>query len=353
MPSLVVLDANGTQTFVDELLAAWDAGAAVFPLDSRLPPPARAQALAAARPEEPVVDGDALVVTTSGTSGAPKAVVLTHEAVRASALAVSARMEVDPSSDRWLACLPLAHMGGLAVVTRALVTGTPLDVHARFDVGAVEASPATLTSLVPTMADRLDLSGFRVVLVGGDADWRSRAPNVVRTYGMTETGGGVVHDGRPLDGVEVRTDGDGQLHVRGPMLLRGYRDGTDPKDRHGWLPTGDVGSVVDGRVHVSGRLSNVIVTGGEKVRPEEVELVLGAHPGVKEVAVGGRPDPEWGQRVVAWVVPRQRATPPTIESLSQTARESLPAYAAPKELVLVEELPRTPSGKVRRARLSP
>ncbi len=352
MPSLVVLDATATPAFVDGLRAAWDAGAAVFPLDSRLPPPARARALAAARPEEPVEDGDALVVATSGTSGAPKAVVLTHEAVRASALAVSTSMEVDPSSDRWLACLPLAHMGGLAVITRALVTGTPLDVHPRFDVAAVDASGATLTSLVPTMADRLDLSRFRVVLVGGGADGRVRPPNVVRTYGMTETGGGIVHDGQPLHGVEVRTDGDGQLHVRGPMLLRGYRDGTDPRDREGWLATGDAGCVVDGRVQVNGRLSNVIVTGGEKVRPEEVELVLEAHPGVKEVAVGGRPDPDWGQRVVAWVVPHHGAAPPTIESLRQAVKESLPPYAAPKELVLVDELPRTPYGKVQRARLS-
>jgi O-succinylbenzoic acid--CoA ligase len=103
---------------------------------------------------------------------------------------------------------------------------------------------------------------------------------------------------------------------------------------------------------VKGRLSDVIVTGGEKVRPEEVEAVLRALPGVQEVAVGGRPDPEWGQRVVAWVVPRRRGAPPSVESLRRAARESLPAYAAPKEVVLVDELPRTPSGKVRRARLS-
>jgi O-succinylbenzoic acid--CoA ligase len=352
VPSLVVLDATGTPAFVDSLRAAWDAGDAVFPLDPRLPPPARAEALAAARPDEPVEPGDAVVVATSGTSGTPKAVVLTHQALGASALAVSASMKVDPGQDRWLACLPLAHMGGLAVVVRALVTGTALEVHDGFDVEAAEASPATLTSLVPAMADRLDLSRFRLVLVGGDADPRARAPNVVRTYGMTETGGGVVHDGRPLDGVEVRAGTDGQLHVRGPMLLRCYRDGSDPKDRHGWLPTGDLGRVVDGRVEVRGRLSDVIVTGGEKVSPEEVETVLRAHPEVHEVAVGGRPDPEWGQRVVAWVVPRRPGAPPSVESLRRTARESLPAYAAPKEVVVVDELPRTPSGKVRRARLS-
>lgn len=353
MPSLVVLDAEGTPAFVDGLRAAWDAGAAVFPLDPRLPPPARAQALAAARAEEPVEEGDALVVATSGTSGAPKAVVLTYQAVRAAALAVSRRMGADPRSDRWLACLPLSHMGGLAVVARALVTGTPLEVQPGFDVDAVNASPATLTSLVPTMLDRgVRTDRFRMILVGGDADWRVRAPNVVHTYGLTETGGGVVHDGWPLEGVDVRADDDGQLHVRGPMLLRCYRDGIDPKDGHGWLPTGDLGRVVEGRVEVHGRMSNVIVTGGEKVRPEDVERVLGSHPDVKDVAVTGRPDPEWGQRVVALVVARRPDAPPTLASLRRTAQEALPPFAAPKELVLVDDLPRTPSRKLRRARLT-
>ncbi|MBA3509172.1 MAG: AMP-binding protein, partial [Thermoleophilaceae bacterium] len=124
MPSLVVLDAAGTPEFVESLRAAWDRGDAVFPLDPRLPRPARAEVLAAARPEEPVADGDALVIATSGTSGTSKAVVLTHDALGAAARAVSRSMEIDPKTDRWLACLPLAHVGGLAVVARALVTGT-------------------------------------------------------------------------------------------------------------------------------------------------------------------------------------------------------------------------------------
>ncbi len=352
MPSLVVLDAAGTPAFVESLRAAWDRGDAVLPLDPRLPPPARAEVLAAARPDEPVADGDALVVATSGTTGGPKAAVLTHEAVRSAALAVSRRMQVDPAADRWLACLPLSHIGGLAVVARALITSTPLEVHARFDPAAVNASPATLTSVVPTMLERgVRANGFRTILVGGDADLRVRAPNVVHTYGMTETCAGIVHGGRPLDGVEVRADAEGQLHVRGPMLLRCYRDGTDPKDGDGWLPTGDLGLVVGDRVRVDGRLSNVIVTGGEKVQPEQVEAVLGNHPGVKEVAVAGRSDGEWGQRVVAWVVPRHAANPPTLASLRRSAKRALAPYSVPKELVLVDELPRTASGKLRRARL--
>jgi O-succinylbenzoic acid--CoA ligase len=349
----LVLDAVGSPEFVESLRAAWDRGDAVLPLDPRLPPPARAEVLNAARVREPVPDGDALVMPTSGTTGGPKGVVLTHEALRAAALAVSRRMEVEPSRDRWLACLPVAHIGGLAVVVRALVTGTPLELHSAFDPVAVNASSATLTSVVPTMLDRgVRPELFRVVLVGGDADRRTRGPSVVHTYGMTETVGGIVHRGRPLDGVEVRTDEDGQLHVRGPMLLRCYRDGSDPKDPEGWLPTGDLGAVVDGTVEVHGRMSDVIVTGGEKVLPTAVEKALSHHPEVKEVAVAGEPDDEWGQRVVAWVVARRPGTPPTLASLRELAKETLPAYCAPKDMVLVAELPKTAVGKTRRAALS-
>lgn len=352
MPSLEVLDAVGAPAFVDALQAAWDRGDAVLPLDPRLPPAARAEVLAAARWGEPVDDGDALVVATSGTTGGPKAAVLTQHGVRAAALAVSRSMAVDATADRWLACLPLAHVGGLAVVARALVTGTPLEVHPRFDPHAVNASPATLTSLVPALLERgVRTDGFRLVLVGGDADGRERDPNVVHTYGMTETMGGVVHRGRPLEGVEVRADEEGQLHLRGPMLLRCYRDGTDPKDADGWFPTGDLGAVVDGGVEVHGRMSNMVVTGGEKVVPERVERALSRHPDVGDVAVAGRPDPEWGQRVVAWVVPRDPATPPTLESLRALAKETLPPYCAPREVVLVARLPKTSVGKTRRADL--
>jgi O-succinylbenzoic acid--CoA ligase len=161
----------------------------------------------------------------------------------------------------------------------------------------------------------------------------------------------VVYDGRPLDGVEVRVV-DGEVHLRGPMLLRAYRDGSDPKDAGGWLPTGDSGALAaDGRLVVAGRLADVIVTGGEKVWPDDLEPVLGAHPGVRDVAVVGRPDPEWGAVVVAVVVPTDPADPPTLESLRELAKRSRPAYAAPRRLELVAALPRTALGKVRRAAL--
>jgi O-succinylbenzoic acid--CoA ligase len=351
---LVVLPASGDPSFVDGLRRAWDAGDAVLPLDPRLPPAAAEAVLDAARVDEPVEDGDALVVSTSGTGGTPKAVVLPAEAVAASAAATSARLGVDPATDRWLACIPLAHVGGLGVVTRALLTGTALTVLPRADpepVAEVARSAPTLVSLVPTALDRMDPAWFKAVVLGGAADPGSRPPNVFRTYGMTETGGGVVYDGRPLDGVEVRVVG-GEVHLRGPMLLRAYRDGTDPKDADGWLPTGDSGSIAaDGRLTVAGRLADVVVTGGEKVWPDDVEAVLGSHPGIREVAVVGRPDPEWGAVVVAVVVPADPGDPPSLESLRDWVKRSRPGYAAPRRLELVEALPRTALGKVRRASL--
>lgn len=357
MRRLQVVEARGTTGFVDQLRRAWDAGDAVLPLDPRLPAPARDAVLAAARTDEPVDDGDALVVPTSGTTGAPKAAVLTHDAVAASARATSARLGVDPATDRWLACLPLAHVGGLSVVTRALLTGTPLTVHDGFDAAAVEAAAAdgcTLVSLVPTALRRIDATGFRTIVLGGSAMPAELPSNAVTTYGMTETGSGVVYDGRPLDGVEVRVV-DGEVQVRAPMLLRCYRDGTDPRTADGWFPTGDAGAWDPGagRLQVFGRRAEVIVTGGEKVWPTAVERVLDRHPAVREAAVVGRPDPEWGHRVVALVVPRDPAAPPGLDELRKAVRRELPAYAAPRELRLVEALPRTASGKIARHRLTP
>jgi O-succinylbenzoic acid--CoA ligase len=355
MNRLVVLEARGTEAFVDRLRRAWDDGDAVFPLDPRLPARSRADVLAAVRPDEPVDDGDALIVATSGTGGTAKAVVLTHQAVAASAEATSSRLEVDAEHDRWLACLPLAHIGGLSVVTRAVHTRTPLTVTDRVDAATLSAAArleCTLVSLVPSLLNRVQPETFRAVLLGGSAMPDELPPNAVTTYGMTETGSGVVYDGVPLDQVEVRVV-DSEIHLRGPMLLRAYRDGTDPKDVDGWFPTGDAGEwdAATHRLRVTGRMDDVIRSGGEKVWPTSVEEGLAQHPGVGEVVVFGRPDPTWGQRVVARIVPTDPSDPPTLDDLRGLVKETLPPWAAPQELELASSLPRTALGKVARHQL--
>ena len=301
-----------------------------------------------------VEPGDALVMATSGSTGEPKGAVLTHAAIEANAMATSSALAVDPSTDRWLSCLPLAHVGGLAVVVRALLTDTPVDVHDGFDAAAVEAAArqgATLTSLVPTALARIDPSAFRAILLGGSAMPAQRPANTVATYGMTETFSGVVYEGWPLDGVELRI-ADGEVQLRCPMLLRCYRDGTDARTGDGWFPTGDAGTLSDdGQLSVFGRVDDIITSGAEKVWPVAVERILTALPGIADVAVVGRPHPEWGQAVTAVVVPTDPARPPELEALRDAVKEHLPAYCAPHALELVSELPQSPLGKTQRWRL--
>jgi O-succinylbenzoic acid--CoA ligase len=365
---LVAFDLPPGARFLDELERTLDAGDAIWPVDQRLPASARARLFDAIAPSVvlttegrrrvpggvPVEAGDALVVATSGTTGAPKGVVLTLDAVLASARATTTRLGVDPGVDRWCSCLPLSHVGGLSVLTRALFTKTPVEVLPGFSPDALEGAArrgATLTSLVPTTYRRLRRpEAFRRILLGGAAPPSMTGENVVVTYGLTETGSGVVYDGLPLDGVEIALGPEGVIALRGLMLLRAYRDGTCPLDPGGWLVTGDVGRIEEsGRLVVLGRADECIVTGGENVWPDAVEAVIRTIPGCDEVAVAGVADPEWGERVVAFVV--GSAVTPTLDEVRAVVRDELGAPAAPKEVVVVDTLPRTPSGKVRRAAL--
>ena len=350
MATWVAIEARG-QAFVDELLRTWDRGDAVLPVDPRLPAGAArrlTESLLAGGPAAPDV---ALVVATSGTTGEPKGVELTHAQLAASARATSAFLGVDPASHRWLACLPLAHVGGLSVVTRAHHTGTPLTVHDGFEAAAVDGaarSGCTHVSLVATAMARIDTAAWERIVLGGSAPPADRPPNCVATYGLTETGSGVVYDGIPLDGVDVRI-ADGEILLRGPMIATSYRDGAPVVDPAGWLHTGDVGRFEDGVLEVLGRRDDVIITGGENVHPEPVEQRLRAHPAVADVAVVGRPDDEWGQRVVAVVELADGAHPPSLDELRDWVRAELPAWSAPKELAIREALPRTAIGKIRRS----
>jgi O-succinylbenzoic acid--CoA ligase len=367
MAELILLDMPPGELLVGLLQAAWEDGNAVAVLDRRLTGPSRERAIAALRPTylvsaeqprpvrvpggSPLDDGDALVITTSGSTGQPKAVVHTHEGLRASALAASGALGVDPATDHWLACLPLAHIGGLAVVIRALVTGTRLTVLPRFDAEAVSGAArdgATLTALVSTALDQVDSALFRRVLLGAGPPGRDLPANVVSTYGLTETGSGVVYDGFPLRGVEVTIASDGEICLRAPMLARCYRDGTPLVGDDGWFHTRDRGEMDPSYgLRVFGRMSEMINTGGEKVWPTEIEAVLARHPGVADVAVFGRPDPKWGQRVVAAIVARSTPTP-SLAEVAEFVRSELPPWCVPKELELRDSLPRTALGKLQR-----
>ena len=368
--------------WLDLVREVWDTGAALFPVDHRLPL-AEAQALIhRARPTvvlspdgwerrqdgAPGAPGVALVVHTSGTAAAPKLVQFDRAAIDAAVASSALMLEATPH-DRWLCCLPLAHVGGLLVLLRGVLLGAPVVVHPHFEPSTIALEPdLAFTSVVPTMLVRLletgvDLARFRAILVGGahlPLELRERAvaagAHIVPTYGLTESCGGVVYDGLPLPGTQMRIDAEGGIELRGPTLMLGYRFDVEGTARaftpDGWLRPGDAGEIdAEGRLHVIGRIDALINSGGEKVWPEEVEAVLHAHPRVAEVAVGGRLDPVWGQRVVAWVVPVDATEPPSLEELRDHVAETLPRHKAPRELVLVRALPRTGAGKLQRSAL--
>jgi len=337
----------------DAVRRAWDDGDPVLVLDPRAPQREIDRILDRVQPAADVDPEVAAVAVTSGTSGDPKGVELTWEGLTASADAVSTALAVGPG-DRWLACLPLHYVAGLAVLGRAWAGADPVTVVDGFDIAAAAAVDATLVSLVPTMLRRLrdggaDLGRFRRILVGGGPVHEGGA-NVVATYGMTETWGGVVHDGYPLDGVELALGESDEILVRAPMTMRGYR--LDPQltaahlTHDGWFHTGDVGALdPDGRLRVIDRLRDLIITGGVNVSPSEVEAVLALHPGVADVIVAAAADPAWGERVVAHVVPADRASPPELAELRAFAADRLSTPRLPREVVVVDTLPRSAGGK--------
>nr|MDQ3643336.1 fatty acid--CoA ligase family protein [Actinomycetota bacterium] len=333
--------------------AAWDSGDAVLVLDPRAPQPEVEGILDRMRPGTGVGPDVAAVVVTSGTAGAPKGVELTWDGLAASGAAVASALEVEPG-DRWLACLPLQYVAGLAVLGRAWTTGTPVTVLERFDVTAVAGADASLVSLVPTMVRRLreagtDLERFRRILLGG-GPVREEGPNIVATYGLTETWGGVVHDGHALEGVELSLGPGDEILVRGPMVMRGYRLAPEETaaafTADGWLRTGDAGTIdADGRLRVVDRLRDLIISGEVNVSPSEVEAVLAQHPAVADVCVVGAPDPEWGERVVAHVVPKEEHAPPGLAELRAFAADHLSAAKLPRAVVVTDVIPRTAGGK--------
>ena len=372
------------ETLPAALQRVWEAGdAAVVAPDGASLPRAVEAALAGAAPLPP---GTALVVPTSGSTGTPRAIVLGHAALAASTAASLTALGCAPG-ERWALALPLRHVAGLQVLARARVLGTaphvvadPGDPH---DIAAA-ADHAEHIALVPTQLVRClnagtevvaALARFRSVLVGGGplaperiAQAREAGVALTLSYGMTETCGGCVYDGRPLAGVEVAIDAPlgappdtpGRIRLRGPMLATGQLD-PSPEDAarftaDSWFVTDDIGRLTDdGKLEVHGRVDAVINTGGVKVDPAAVEALLRAHPAVGDAVVLGVLDAEWGERVVAIIAPAAPSSPPTLDALRAAVSAVLPSSHAPRELRLVASIARDAMGKVsaaERARLA-
>lgn len=326
--------------------------------------------------DEPIADDVAVVISTSGTTGKPKGAMLTGQALTASGTATATRLG---GPGQWLLALPPHHIAGMQVLLRSIQAGSDpvvLDVSTGFSVPDFVRAVAEMTgsrryiSLVATQLVKAlgdaeaseALASFDAVLLGGGPlpatvairAAQARVP-VVRTYGMSETCGGCVYDGVALDGVEVRIGPEGRISLGGATVATGYRNIPEHKAfaEHGWFHTDDFGELDEGRLRVLGRLDEAISTGGLTVVPQVVEAALGAHPLVADCAVFGVPDDRLGQRVAAAVVP-SAAGAPTLEDLREHVTAALDGTAAPRELHLLDELPRRGIGKLdRRALVKP
>jgi O-succinylbenzoic acid--CoA ligase len=323
------------------------------------PPAAVEAARAVLRPDEPLEDGADLVVVTSGSTGAGRGVLLSAEALTASATATHDRLG---GPGAWLLALPVSAIAGLQVLCRGALAGRRPTVLGEGEplADALARMPAgrRYVALVPTQLRRyLDaepaaLAAFDAALIGGaatDPDLLDRARDagvaVATSYGMTETAGGCVYDGVPLDGVRVRVD-EG-VEIAGPTLALGYRldpEGTAAAFVDGWFRTRDAGSLSEGRLTVHGRLDDVVISGGVNVAPQAVEAALREHADVLDAVVFGRPDEEWGRRVVAAVVPAPGARP-SLAELRPWVTDRLGSPAAPKELHLIAAVPTLHTGK--------
>ena len=358
---LIALDMPASTQFAIHVRNAWDAGDAVFPIDQRLPQASKNALVAQIKPSlvidetgnivkssdsEPTENHDALVIATSGSTGTPKGVVHTHESIQALLNLSQARLNTD-SSTHWLLCLPVSHVAGFSVLARSILFGNPISILPTFeeaDVLAKVNAGATHVSLVPTTLRRVDPAIFEMILLGGAAAPPDLPSNVITTYGMTETFGGIAYNGEPLDGVEIRIRHE-LIEVHTPSLFRTYRSSEQPTLVDGWYPTGDSGRFNDNVLQVFGRLDDMIISGGENVWPNAVEKIVSRFPGIERVVISGIDDEQWGQRVVAWIVSSQ-AEPPTLEAVRQHVKQQLPSYCAPTELRIVPAIPTTSLGKV-------
>jgi O-succinylbenzoic acid--CoA ligase len=299
-----------------------------------------------------VDDEIGLVMLTSGSSGAPKAAELTWDALAASAVMTQRSLRT-AQPPVWYPVLPANHIGGLAVLLRTVFDDARVLWGNVEDIDDAPRRGATHVALVRTQLARHDVTGFSKVLLGGARPPSALGQNIISTWGMTETGSGIVYDHRPLEGVQVVSVA-GELAVRSPTLFRSYRTMARPRilgpdGRDDWFPTGDAGDVLDGLVSVKGRIGYVITTGGEKLWPDDLEAVIATVPGVLDVAVTAVEDAEWGERVIALVVGTRTDL---TTAIADVANERIGPWAKPKEVRFVQAIPRTSNGKIRRGDLA-
>jgi O-succinylbenzoic acid--CoA ligase len=315
----------------------------------------------AAAPDEPLEDDCAVVLTTSGSSGEPKGVLLSRDALIASATATHDRLG---GPGQWLLPMRPYFVGGLQILTRSVLAGlAPVLLTESFSAAAASMTgPRRYTAMVPTQLARyletdLDaLRSFDAIVIGGAATptgLKVRAAEAgvtaIPAYGMTETGSGCVYAGVPLDGTSIELENDGRILIKGPTLFSGYRlrpELTAEVLRDGWFRTQDRGQLVDGRLQVIGRLDDVVISGGVNVTLPTIQSRLLEHPQVTDAVVLGVPDAEWGTRVVAFVVGE-----PGRDELRAHVAETLPRTWAPREVIRLTALPMLASGKVDRRRL--
>ncbi len=362
-------------------------GAVAVPIDLRLGEAERLERITGAKlvlqalPEGPParprpldLDQTATVMYTSGTSAGPKEVRLSYDNWLWNAIGSALALGLD-QAERWLCPMPLSHVGGLSIQIRSAIYATTVLLHGRFETEAVKAAlmdrdaGVTLVSLVPTMLARLLDAGLREpptlrwALLGGGPiapalleRAGAAGVNVAPSYGMTEGCSQIATGGWPLLGFELRIAGPSEPDQTGAtevgeVLVRGRAVAAGALSADGWLHTGDLGSLDDrGRLTIEGRIADKIVTGGENVGPVEVEAALQEHPSIVDAAVFGRPDPDWGEAVVAQVVLRDQATSET--QLREHCAARLAAFKVPKRIEAVDRLPRGPTGKLLRRELA-
>ena len=390
--SVVALELSAGIEQAIQLHGLMKLGAIALPLDASMAAPEREKAVNEAAPDlvltseadwagpeadlpllgEHDLEAAQCRILTSGTRGRARSVTLTYGNALWSAVGSAFNLGVDPG-DRWLCCLPLHHVSGLAILLRSAIYGTTAVLHDGFETDAVadalDSAQITIVSLVPTQLERLLRAGAaidapRVVLVGGgpvDSDLlgeaTGRGATIVQTYGLTEAASQVTtlapeeaqrklgSAGRPLLTTHLRIHEE-EILVQGPTVAPGAADDD------GWLHTGDRGSIdEEGFLYVHGRLDETIITGGENVMPHEVEEALTSHPDIAEAAVVGRADREWGEVIEAIVVPLG-ASAPSESELREHCSTRLAGFKVPKRIRFATELPRTSTGKLRRGEIA-